>query len=432
MVHLKNFEEGYEWMGTDPEFIDWIGEIIAKRMNRVLFGNLNPINLAYEKKYLPGWNLIRAKNYEGYLLGPGKKVGDKGTYLDRKGVSDKKRGYCPFYKELGLKVSEKLSIESDVEGAWNYAIERLVLLKRGVIPFGQLIKTQQLSKSLKSYGSKITWNDNNNTWGTKKVPFSPAVKLARRIAFEAGKKDFETKQLESNKNLKEPEDPTKWELYEAGSIIKYVIVQKNHEKKNKQYALSLKETENPELLVSDKAEDPFDALRQKLPIDYEFYFEETARLLWKKFAGPFGEIYTGKDSKKIRKESPFWQKLNRDERICRIPFTKKIQKTSSIIRFCVETKHCEICKVSIHPGRLIYLCDNCLKFEEFHRSKAYDELGMWDDTLEQILESCKICVGGDMESVKNCENLSCGNYQTRLSAKTGIVEQLGKCEKLGF
>lgn len=430
MVHLENFEEGYEWMGTDPEFIDKMGEVIAKRMDRVIFHNRKPIHLEYEKKYLPGYNLIQAKTYEGYLLGPGKKVGDDGTWLDKKGVSDKKRGFCSFFKECGDVVSKKLSIESDLEGAWDYAVERLALLKRGKIPFGQLIKTQQFSKQLKDYGTSTKWDEENEVYVTRKVPLSAGVKLARRLAYEAGKKDFDIKQANSNRQLKEPDDYTKWSLFEAGSIIKFVYAQKDFEHKQKSYGLS--STENPNLGVSDLGEDPFVVSRRDQPLALKEYFDETAKMLWKKFAGPFKEVYPGKDSKEIRMRSTFWQRLNRDPRIATIPFTTKIQKNSAIRRFCVEKKSCESCGVTIHPGKVLYLCDQCEQFQEYHRAKVYDEMEQWDDTLTEIESSCMICVGGDPDAVRDCANISCGNYNTRLSAKSGMVRLLDTCDKLGF
>lgn len=327
-----------------------------------------------------------------------------------------------------------ICIEGDIEGAWDYAMDKLVLLLKRQVPVGILIKTQQFSKDLQRYGYKIEIDQNTGTKVKVATPIGPAVALALRIAKQVGYEEALIKNnTKKSKNIKiDPEDHIKYDLYPQGSIVDYIIVERDWQKTRKTVGLSSIVNKHTDLKKGDQSEEPFKVIRDNLPYDIDYYLDESLKILWKLFAGPFDEIYI-EDTPSLRKKSIFWNRVKNESRLNKFTRKKEIQTTSPLFKHLVEIPKCIVCKVNINQNQKIPLCEDCLPFEEYHKMKVYNNLKFAYNARETVYDTCKTCMNtDDIEDIEGCTAKSCPNFIMRKETTSKIMPYYKIAKKLNI
>lgn len=154
-----------------------VGNYMANYTTKQAFKD--PIKLEFEKIY-DNFNMIGPKNYTGRKW----VINELDPKCDIKGLAMIKRGPCKFIKETCKRTNEMIIKEDDYEGAMKYAADRFDMLDMKMVPIGDLIEVQKLSKPLTDYGKEQIVTDSFGKSTKKKGSLSPYVKLAMRQTFE--------------------------------------------------------------------------------------------------------------------------------------------------------------------------------------------------------------------------------------------------------
>ncbi len=419
MVNMKDLERENEFF-CSAEYVDLLGQYVSIFLDKHIFAKLAPIHLEYEKKY-EGFNLMGRKNYFGYLLGPGKKIGDRGTYLDVKGLGWKKNDRCIFEKELGKKVSEMIGIKRDIEGARQHAIEQLALVRSGNAPIYTVTLRQQLSKSLKSYGVSTKRNKTTGELETKAVAVGPAIHIARKRAKRTG------------------------ELIGAGDIMSWVICNVDHQKKASHPALNRTKTKNNTKPNSGmKAVEPMEAIEKGYQYDAEFYFERCLKMMWTIFRGPDKEPWVDHPKSATGKNFAESLRTGTARKFMDHPLIAAAKRVgpppvntdSPMFKFLAPTREkCanSACRRLVSTGAKIPLCDLCIDNADAIVQQERDYFQKWKDARDIIYDTCFKCLRtDDITDVNMCSNMSCPNFPTRTEISQKMIPIGTNCKRLGI
>jgi DNA polymerase elongation subunit (family B) len=185
-----------------------------------------PTKLEYEKAWL-NLILIEKKNYAYAKYEIGKPV----PKIDIKGIEVIKRGPPPFVRRAGVKMLNKICMESDVDGSIRHYIDEKKRLRSGELPFTDFIYMKKLSKDPRSYKG-----------------VTPVTSLIDRM-----------KKRDNNYNASVG-DILKWILVDMATIDGDITKSKNSKK-----------TSTKKNNISARIEDPIYVLNKNLPIDYREY-----------------------------------------------------------------------------------------------------------------------------------------------------------------
>ena len=96
--------------------------------------------------------------------------------LEIKGVSVKRRDFCKYVKDTGIKILEIILKEKDIDGAIIYTKKRINDLLNGNVPINELVISKSLNNTYKVDGIKIKW-DNEKI----QITSQPHVNIARKL-----------------------------------------------------------------------------------------------------------------------------------------------------------------------------------------------------------------------------------------------------------
>lgn len=379
-----------------------------------------PNKLEFEKIGEP-FLLIGKKRYAMMKYEGEKAMHTRTGELDTKGMEDVRRDNAPIGSETQHTVLNMIMRDMDVDGAIRYLKDVVHRLYTNQVDMSMLVISKGLSKTMKKYAES----------GTKQAH----VELAKRIEMRAPNTG---------------EDP-----YATGDRVKYVMV-KGRNKKEKAF---------------ERSEDPLYALKNRIPIDVDYYIEKqlvkwVCRLLTpivapeenakSKLAFKDGKMVleqydAGKEStkrtvvnkngKEVQKDltPPGYKSLKVYKMIFEGEHTKHRVQTvnrslnGSITGFLVPQHRCVECRAlmtKLDQGHS-KLCRTCVK--------SVDEILVKQRVQHQALEKeqreawlrCQACVGMQAETLAEervpCTNLDCDNFfrRTRLDMD---IEDL--CKKL--
>eukprot|EP00474_Spongospora_subterranea_P000728 CRZ01186.1 hypothetical protein [Spongospora subterranea] len=241
---------------TDSVFIRFGVETVAEAMDlgkeaAVLVSGrfVKPISLEFEKVYKP-FLLMNKKRYAGlYWTNP-----ERYSKMDVKGIETVRRDSCPMAQTVISTCLSKILVDSDVNGAIEYAKQVIGDLLTNNIDMSQLVLTKQLGKDPMK----------EDQYKAKQAH----VELARRMFLR---------------------DPTS--APHVGDRVAYVVIKgakgaKTHE----------------------KVEDPIWVLEHGLPIDTQHYLEHQLKLplerLFEPIIGNVDRLLTGDHTRSVKISTP--------------------------------------------------------------------------------------------------------------------------------
>jgi DNA polymerase elongation subunit (family B) len=208
---------------SDIEILNKTAEIAQECGKKITSTFKHPINLEFEKITFP-LLLFTKKRYAYLGWEPGKdgQLIKKGICI--KGLQLIKREYCPFVKNIGNAVLNKLLIERDAIGAQDIAKKMIQQLFREQIPIQDLIMSKQLR-------NKYSERNKNGELLTKPAHWYLSQRMLSRDPINAPK---------------------------GGDRVQYVFI----------------ECEDKKALQKDRIEDPNYVVQNDIPLDTLWYFEK--------------------------------------------------------------------------------------------------------------------------------------------------------------
>lgn len=318
---------------------------------------INPIKLEFEKVYYP-YLLLNKKRYAGLLWTNPNKY-DK---IDMKGIESVRRDNCELVRETINTCLHKLLIERNFDGTIDYVKNVVSALLQNKIDLSLLVITKALGKKQKEEGKA-----NKNTYTGKQAHVELANKMQQRDAANAPN---------------------------VGDRVAYVMIKGT--KGQKAYEL---------------AEDPIYALKNDLPIDFDYYLE-------KQLKAPLMRLFED--------VIPNAQHLFNGEHT-RKRYQPKVT-TGAMSKFIQVTNTCIGCKTSLKVG---YLCQGCMKnAPAIYMEKVITSTNA-ERNFQELWAECQRCQGSICQEVL-CTNRDCPIFYRREKVKKEMDYIKGELEKLAL
>jgi len=366
----QTYKKGYEGMtkdavviygDTDSVMVDFGVQEVEEAMK---FGShaaefiskdfTPPIKLEFEKVYCP-YLLIQKKRYAGlYFTKPN--IHDK---IDTKGLETVRRDNCPLVGNVMNTCLELMLIERDPEEAISYAKRVISDLLRNQIDISMLIITKELTKTSDDYHGKQAHS-------------VLAERMKKRDAGSAPK---------------------------LGDRVPYVIIAKGGK--------------TP---AFEKAEDPIYVLKNKIPIDTNYYLNNQllkplVRLFDPLTNNKAEHILTQGEHARVR--------------------AQVVSKTVGMGMFAVKKATCMACKSVLPENDGPPICRNCEpKFSSIYMEKMED-LRMAEHRFSRLWTECQNCVE-DMSNEINCGAIDCPIFYMREKARVDFEEKMNVAQRFEY
>ena len=340
-------------------------------------GKPRKVHLLQREKAMNPLLMIGKKKYTGFKsLGPGLPFERSET-----GLENVRRDNAKIGSETLDKVADLIIVEKDFDGkrSIEYVHHQIQSLLLGQIEISKLIISKNLSKSFEHYEKK----------GTKQ----PHVELAKRIAAR-------THQTGEN-------------IYYTGDRVPFVMI------------AGLKNSK-----TSERAEDPLFALKNRLPIDYDYYIENQMmkpimRLMIPLLAPHESMTKRNKSGKKVYLPDKEMRELTTYKILFTGPhMMSKIQKTIEgglgIMKFIKKEAGCKSCGARLRIKRnrdneiiASEFCDECEDRKAITYLKMQTELNQLETKRWACWTACQACVGEKYAQKIDCRNKDCDNFYER-------------------
>ena len=312
---------------------------------------IRPIKLEFEKVYFP-YLLLNKKRYAGLLwTNP-----DNYDKIDMKGIESVRRDNCELVRETINTCLHKLLIERNLDGTIDYVKNVVSGLLQNKIDLSLLVITKALGKKSKQEGKST-----KNTYQAKLAHVELAQKMQQRDASTA---------------------PA------VGDRVAYVMIKGT--KGQKAYEL---------------AEDPIFALKNDLPIDFDYYLE-------KQIKAPLMRLFED--------VIPNSQSLFNGEHT-RKRYQPKVT-SGAMSKFIHITNTCIGCKTSLKNG---YICETCLKTAPLIYMEKVMMAANSEKNFQELWAECQRCQGSVCQEVL-CTNRDCPIFYRREKVKKEMDHM--KCE----
>lgn len=318
------------------------GKQMAAEITKALFKP--PIKLEFEKFYAP-MLLLKKKGYAGWFWDNDKAP----TKLDVKGLELVRRNSPQLIKDcLGMILKSLMKYVEDEKGAFKVDL---------VANFKEIFKSLEETK-FKFFNQqlpieKFIMSTNNTKEKCKNL--QPHEKVIQDIIKREG----------------EDKAPS------LGERIPYLICcdVKNQKK-------------------AQKAQEPFFAIREKLPLDLEYYWNYLMSVVKRTIGIALPESF----------ENDFKQLLKIPQNV------RNFVPTNSISKFFIKKKKCPNCLTFITDKEL--LCGKCLTEKEKIKQCFQDERNQLQEEETKLLKICYKCQG--MEGEILCEQKSCNIFLEKM------------------
>lgn len=318
---------------------------------------IRPIKLEFEKVYFP-YLLLNKKRYAGLLWTNPVKY-DK---IDMKGIESVRRDNCELVRETINTCLHKLLIERNLDGTVDYVKNVVSALLQNKIDLSLLVITKALGKKQKQEGKST-----KNTYQAKQAHVELAQKMQQRDAASAPN---------------------------VGDRVAYVMIKGT--KGQKAYEL---------------AEDPIYALKNDMPIDFDYYLE-------KQLKAPLMRLFED--------VIPNSQSLFNGEHT-RKRYQPKVT-TGAMSKFIQITNTCSGCKTSLKVG---YLCEGCKKNAPAIYMEKILIAGNAEKSFQELWAECQRCQGSVCQEVL-CTNRDCPIFYRREKVKKEMDHVRTELEKLAM
>lgn len=310
---------------------------------------IQEVELTFEKVIL-NFNLIKSKNYEGETY----VITEAAPTFNAKGLQMLKRGLCPYIKDTLKKISILICVNNNVEGALEYARERLKALRERLPSIPELVQKQRLSKDLDKYGVTKPYKDKKTgMMKTRKPSEGPCVVLAK-MQWEKQKKWAEENGFDPESGVVRPAG--------AGDVIQYVFYK------------PLNSSEKKKLKKSECVMDPLQALKEQPEIDYEQYITILEKQLCTILRYPVDKCYPGDTTifeHQSQKLADFWI-TNENSQLTPNSYDNNNNQTAVKLKYKNKKEKYEIIDIS-QEGILSEEQLSLLKKQEKEKEKLLDK-----------------------------------------------------------
>lgn len=316
---------------------------------------IKPIRLEFEKVYFP-YLLLNKKRYAG-LLWTNPNNYDK---IDMKGIESVRRDNCELVRETINTCLHKLLIERNLEGTVEYVKNVVSALLQNRIDLSLLVITKAIGKKSKQEGKNV-----KNTYTAKQGHVELAKKMQLRDASTAPN---------------------------VGDRVPYVMIKGT--KGQKAYEL---------------AEDPIWALKNDLPIDFDYYLEKQLKAplmrLFEDVIPNSSNLFNGEHTRKR--------------------YQPKIT-SGAMSKFIQITNTCVGCRTSLKNG---YICTNCQKNAPALYMEKVLISSNYEKNFQELWTECQRCQGSICQEVL-CTNRDCPIYYRREKVRKDIDYIKSELDKL--
>jgi len=316
-----------------------------------------PIKLEFEKVYYP-YLLMAKKRYAGLLWTKPENY-DK---IDMKGIESVRRDNCSLVRNTINTCLSKLLIERDVDAAVEFVKNTVASLLQNKVDLSMLVITKALGKRTAQEGKT-----GKNTYTAKQAHVELAQKMQARDAATA---------------------PS------VGDRVAYVMIK--GVKGQKAYEL---------------AEDPLYALKNNLPIDFEYYLEKQLKL-------PLSRLF---DAIIPNTSTLFYGEHTRKK------FTPK-PTTGALAKFIKVANTCISCKTQIKEGALCKACYS--KAPQVYLEKTL-QANQFEKAYQELWSECQRCQGSVCEEVL-CTNRDCPIFYRREKVRQDMQRVRGELDKMSL
>jgi DNA polymerase delta subunit 1 len=316
---------------------------------------IRPIKLEFEKVYFP-YLLLNKKRYAGLLWTNPNKY-DK---IDMKGIESVRRDNCELVRDTINTCLHKLLIERNLEETIIYVKNVVSALLQNKIDLSLLVITKAIGKKQKQEGKET-----KNTYSSKLAHVELAQKMQQRDASTAPG---------------------------VGDRVAYVMIKGT--KGQKAYEL---------------AEDPIFALRNDLPIDYDYYLEKQLKAplmrLFEDVIPNSGSLFNGEHTRKR--------------------YQPKVT-SGAMSKFIQVTNTCIGCRTSLKAG---YLCEKCYKNAPAIYMEKVIISSNNEKNFQELWAECQRCQGSICQEVL-CTNRDCPIFYRREKVRKDMDYVKGELDKL--
>lgn len=379
-----SLDQAFEW---GQKAADMCTELFTR-------GKKRKVHLLQREKAIHPCLLVGKKKYSGMLsLGPGLPFKRKETGLETVRRDNAKIGSETLDQALELVVAK-----GDYKGKRTIKfihneIRRLLL---GQIEFSKLIISKNLSKSFEHYEKSGTTQ--------------PHVELAKKILARTNE--------------------TGEAIYYTGDRVPYVMI------------TGLKGSKS-----SECSEDPFYALKNRLPIDFKYYIENQMmkplmRIMIPILAPHESMTKRNKKGDKVYLNDKEMQTLTTYKILFTGPhMLSKVQKVveggAGIMKFVKTTAGCVNCGARLRvkrdrSGEIVEsaFCDECEEKKAITYIKIQGELNELYDKKWKCWTRCQACVGDKHAQQINCSNKDCDNLYEREKVVLDIEDLVVKINRI--
>lgn len=133
------------------EMLTWVMARSQEAADRITENYISPIELEFEKVMYP-FILFKKKRYCCVIYEAGHP--DKIDEVCTKGIAVTRRDFAPFVKRVYGTIIDKILLERDVSGAFEYAEREMLSLLNGDYPVEELVVSRSISRKPESYANQ--------------------------------------------------------------------------------------------------------------------------------------------------------------------------------------------------------------------------------------------------------------------------------------
>lgn len=133
------------------EMLTWVMARSQEAADRITENYISPIELEFEKVMYP-FILFKKKRYCCVIYEAGRP--DKIDEVCTKGIAVTRRDFAPFVKRVYGTIIDKILLERDINGAFEYAEAEMIQLLNGEYPVEELVVSRSISRKPESYANQ--------------------------------------------------------------------------------------------------------------------------------------------------------------------------------------------------------------------------------------------------------------------------------------